>query len=213
MIAALSILAAPALCGPPLLCHAIDIGTAQSLPWDSTGWNLTGHENYPVTQVVGDTLALLKPETPVLVRMETIRRATLYASQRADLVNELLARLEARRRENPSDALAAFDLGYLAETYKQAAWLWQHTDWLKASAGAGAGFKANPAANIDGYALIVKAISMRGEDAEMELAAALMTGEREQSVHQKHLQNAAAGAKTDALLARNLANLFPKNNA
>ncbi len=63
LAAALLIFAAPALAGPPLICHAIDIGTAQSLPWSSTGWNLTGHENYDVGRVVADTLALLVPET------------------------------------------------------------------------------------------------------------------------------------------------------
>jgi len=96
LMAASLIFAAPALAGPPLICHAIDIGTAQSLPWSSTGWNLTGHENYDVGRVVADTLALLVPETPVLVRMETMRRATLFAAQRADLATDLLKRLEAR---------------------------------------------------------------------------------------------------------------------
>ncbi len=214
LAAALLIFAAPALAGPPLICHAIDIGTAQSLPWSSTGWNLTGHENYDVGRVVADTLALLVPETPVLVRMETMRRATLFAAQRAELAMDLLKRLEARTRENPNDALAAFDYGYLAETYRQASWLAQHTDWLKASTGSGQGLQTNPAASVDGYALVTKASRLRGQDPEMEFAAALMSGEKGPSAAQeKHLQNAMAGAKKDAMLARNLASRFPKNVA
>jgi hypothetical protein len=48
----------------------------------------------------------------------------------------------------------------------------------------------------------------------MEFAAALMSGEKGPSAAQeKHLQNAMAGAKKDAMLARNLASRFPKNAA
>src|SRR5713226_2529096 len=130
---ALLVIAAPVLAGPPLICHSIDIGTAPSLPWTSSGWNLSGQETYDVSHLVPDTLALLAPSTPVLVRMETLRRATLYAQQRTALAKELLFRLEARTRENPKDALPAFDFGYLVECYRQASWLRQHTDWLKAS--------------------------------------------------------------------------------
>src|ERR1700676_463779 len=108
IIAALAVMAAPALAGPPLICHAIDIGTAQSLPWTSSGWNLSGQETYDVNHLVPDTLAMLAPSTPVLVRMETLRRATLFAQQRTAVAKELLLRLEAKNRENPKDPLAGF---------------------------------------------------------------------------------------------------------
>src|SRR3977135_861961 len=74
--AALLVLAGSAIAGPPLICPAIDIGSADSLPWPRSGWNLSGQENYDVSHLVPDTLALLAPSTPVLVRMETLRRAT-----------------------------------------------------------------------------------------------------------------------------------------
>jgi hypothetical protein len=210
---ALLVLAAPALAGPPLICHSIDIGTASSLPWTSSGWNLTGQETYDVNHLVTDTLALLAPNTPVLVRMETLRHATLYAQQRTATAKELLARLESRTHDNPNDALAAFDFGYLAESYKQASWLAQHTNWLKPSTPAASETKANPAVGIDGYAWVKKAISMRGQDAEMEFAAALMTPEGSQKEHNEHLQKAMAGAKNDPLLARNIAKRFSKEVA
>jgi len=209
MAAALLVIVAPAVAGPPLICHAVDIGTANSLPWTSTGWNLSGQEIYDVSHLVPDTLALLAPSTPVLVRMETLRRATLYAQKRTAIATELLMRLEARTRENPKDALAAFDFGYLAECYKQAGWLQQHTDWLKASGG-GETARLNVAMKIDGYDWVRKAISLRGSDPQMEFAAALMTTESARGEHDRHLQNALAGAKADALLARNLASRFPK---
>jgi hypothetical protein len=207
---ALLVIAAPALAGPPLICHSIDIGTAQSLPWTSSGWNLSGQETYNVDHLVQDTLSLLVPGTPVLVRMETLRRATLYAQQRTPIAKELLFRLEARTRENPKDALAAFDFGYLVECYRQASWLHQHTDWLKASGDVTSG---NLTMKIDGYESVRKAIALRGTDPQMEFAAALMTTERARVEHDRHLQNAMAGAKADALLARNLASRFPKSAA
>jgi hypothetical protein len=212
MAAALLVIVAPAVAGPPLICHAIDIGTANSLPWTSTGWNLSGQETYDLAHLVPDTLALLAPGTPVLVRMETLRRATLYAQKRTAVATQLLMRLEARTRENPKDALAAFDFGYLAECYKQAGWLRQHTDWLKASGG-GEAVRANVAMKIDGYEWVRKAIALRGSDPQMEFAAALMTTESARSEHDRHLQNAMAGAKADAMLARNLASRFPKSAA
>jgi hypothetical protein len=58
-----------------------------------------------------------------------------------------------------------------------------------------------------------KAIALRGSDPEMEFAAALMTTEGGRSDHDRHLQNAMAGAKADAMLARNLASRFPKQAA
>jgi hypothetical protein len=210
LAAALLFLAGTAIAGPPLICHAVDIGTANSLPWTSSGWNLSGQETYDVSHLVPDTLALLAPGTPVLVRMETLRRATLYAQKRTAIAKELLMRLEARTRENPKDALAAFDFGYLAECYKQASWLTQHTDWLKATGGGG-NARANVAMKIDGYEWVRKAIALRGSDPQMEFAAALMTTEGARSEHDRHLQNAMAGAKADALLARNLASRFPKS--
>jgi len=210
LTAALLFLAGTAIAGPPLICHAIDIGTAQSLPWTSSGWNLSGQETYDVSRLVPDTLVLLVPSTPVLVRMETLRRATLYAQKRTAVAKELLFRLEARTRENPKDALAAFDFGYLVECYRQASWLRQHTDWLKAS---GDTTSANLVMKIDGYESVRKAIALRGSDPQMEFAAALMTTEGARSEHERHLQNAIVGAKADALLARNLASRFPKSAA
>jgi hypothetical protein len=209
----LLLLAGRALAGPPLICHAVDIGTAESLPWASSGWNLTGQETYDVSHLAADTLALLGPNTPVLVRMETLRRATLYAQQRTAIAKELLLRLEARTRENPKDALAAFDFGYLAECYKQASWLHQHTDWLKKTDGGEIVVRAYLSTGIDGYGWVRKAIALRGSDPQMEFAAALMTTDGATSEHQQHLQSALAGAKADAMLARNLASRFPKDAA
>ena len=206
LAAAMLSFASVAQAGPPLICHSFEIGQAKSLPLASNGWNLSGSENYDTKNLAADTLEILKPGTPVLVRMETLRRATLYARKDPVAAKELLARLHARATSAESaghpDALAWFDAGYLAETYKQ--WLGQNlphmTDGMR--------MDPNPAAGVDGYALVKKAIALRGEDAQMEFGAALITLSGPQTEHAQHSQKAIAGAKTDALLAQNLATHF-----
>jgi hypothetical protein len=181
--------------GPPLICHPIEIGKAKSLPWVDLNYQ-KGSGGYDLKNLPRDTLAILDSTAPVLVRMETLRRATLYARQDPQAAKELLTRLHARAANLDATghlgALAWFDIGYLAETYKQ---------WL----GKG---EPNPATGIDGYAWVEKAISLRGQDAEMEFAAALITLGRPESDHRDHVRKALAGAKNDPLLAQNLASSF-----
>jgi hypothetical protein len=180
--------------GPPLICHPIEIGQAKSLPW--VEFNRRGRTDYDLKNLSRDTLAILDSHTPVLVRMETLRRATIYARQDPQVAKELITRLQERAANSDaagrSDALAWFDVGYLAEAYKQ---------WM----GKG---EPNPAAGLDGYNLVRKAISLRGSDPEMEFAAALITLPSPDSAHRNHVQKAMAGAKNDSLLAQNLASKF-----
>ena len=204
--AALLLFASVAQAGPPLVCHAFQIGQAKSLPLASHSWNLSGEENYDTKNLVKDTLEILAPDAPVLVRMETLRRATLYARKDPLAARELLAKLYSRASSAESaghpDALAWFDSGYLVETYKQ--WIGRDlphmTDGMRVD--------ANPAAGVDGYAMVKKAIALRGDDAQMEFAAALITLSGPRDEHAQHAQKALAGAKNDALLAQNLATHF-----
>src|SRR5215469_3140824 len=109
------IFASVALGGPPLICHSFDIGSAKSLPWISHNWNLTGGENYDTSKLVSDTLAILAADSTVLVHMETLRRATLYARKDPLLAKQLLNRLTAGTKSAQSDgppALYYFDCGY-----------------------------------------------------------------------------------------------------
>jgi hypothetical protein len=182
--------------GPPLICHAIEIGQAKSLPW--VDFNHRDSTDYDLKNLSRDTLALLDSRTPVLVRMETLRRATIYARQDSQVAKELITRLQERAANSDAagrpDALAWFDVGYLAEAYKQ---------WM----GKG---EPNAAAGLDGYSWIKKAISLSGSDPEMEFAAALITLQGPDSAHRDHVQKAMAGAKNDPLLARNLASNFDR---
>lgn len=184
--------ATSAFAGPPLICHPFDIGNAKSLPWTGTGWDLSGNENYDAKNLTQDTLAILDAGAPVIVRMETLRRATLYARKDPQAAKELITKLYQRTTGAHVDAHAWFDAGYLAAVLTQ----WSGKD-------------QNPAAGVDGYSMVKKAIVLRGgPDAEMEFAAALITLYPAQPEHQQHAQKAIAGAKNDPLLAKNLASRF-----
>ena len=195
IVAILVGLTTSAQAGPPLICHPIEIGQAKSLPWVDLNYK-KGSGSYDLKNLTNDTLAILDSNTPVLVRMETLRRATLYARQEPHVAKELLTRLHARTANSDvaghSEALAWFDVGYLAETYKQ---------WISKG-------EPNPASGLDGYAWVKEAISLRGQDPEMEFAAALITLTAPESDHPDHVQKAMAGAKNDPLLAQNLASNF-----
>ena len=191
ILLALFLFTSSALGGPPLICHSFDIGNAKSIPWISHDWNLTGSENYNTKNLAADTIVILDSDSVVLVHMETLRRATLYARKDPVAAKELVTKLVARAdsaANSQAAALASFDLGYLAECYKQ----WMGKD------------EPNSAQGLDGYALVKKAMQLRGNDPQMDFAAALITLNGPASEHQDYVQKTIAGAKTDALLAHNL---------
>ena len=182
-----------ALAGPPLICHPIAIGEAKSLPWVDLNYQ-KGSGSYDLKNLTADTLVILDSNPSVLVRMETLRRATIYARQDPQVAKELLTRLHARAANSDAGnaaALAWFDVGYLAETYNR---------WM--------GDGPNPARGLDGYGWVRKAISLRGSDPEMEFAAALIAFSVSESDRSLHVEKAMAGAKTDPLLAQNLSSFF-----
>ena len=194
--------AVPALAGPPLICHPFDIGTAQSLPFGNTsegwrGWQAT-LPSYDRSKLVDDTLALLTPKTPVIVRMETLRRASAYSVDDRALATRLLAALEARTTRTPrtaAEGLTSFDYGYLVETYRQ---LGQRGVTVKATID-----------GVDGYALVKAAMAQMPDDAGLQFAAALITeSPATRAQHSAHLQRAREMARADALVARNVATHF-----
>lgn len=190
--------------GPPLVCHPFEIGNASSLPAGSGPFGMKG--NYDRTQLVEQTLTLLKPETPVIVRMETLRRAAVYTSrglaglegnkgysdEDKALAFALISRLSARaldaEAEGRSDAQAWFDAGYFIESCEQA------------------GFSTGLA----GYDWVKKALALRGGDPEIEFAAALICTMKGRSNHQEHLRKASVGARKGSLLAANIDKRFGK---
>jgi hypothetical protein len=194
----LALLVVPiAMAGPPLTCFPFDIGDAKSLPWTAERGLGSPRNDYDIRQLAGDTIALLGERTPVIVRMETLRRAALYASKAEKSGQELLDRLRvgATAGTGGQSALALFDYGYMIETMKQA----------RGSSFDAAALASPP----NGYAYIREALERRPNDPEMEFAAAVVTLWPKQAQHETHLRRAVAGAANDPLLVSNLLSHFP----
>jgi hypothetical protein len=193
-VALATLTARPALAGPPLVCFPFDIGTARSLPWDAQGHAWKGlRAGYRVSGLTGDTLALLAPTTPVIVRMETLRRAALYATTDVAAARALLTTVLDRAGAKGADPIALFDAGYLAETNKQLAPIAPATAAL--------------ASGIDGYGLVGKLLAARPHDPALEFAAAMITSDGRRGAYADHVRFARSGASADQLLARNIERL------
>ena len=195
IVVASVLVSSPALAGPPLVCFPFEIGNARTLPMGTNGWHSID-PTYNVSRLVADTLALLGPETPVLVRMETLRRATVYAASDAASAAALLNALQQRASvPHAKVGLNVFDFGYLVETYRQAKPLFP---------------SAIPAIDrIDGYQLVLKAHALHGDPA-MQFALAVMTAGNSatRAESRRHLEDAKAHAETDRTLALNIARHF-----
>lgn len=191
-----------AVAGPPVLCLKLETGDAQCLPWGRARFDQV--RGYSAAAVADDTLALLDDDQPVLIRMETLRRAAIYlkddAPRARDLLGRLMARVmdaEATGRPKALTALAWFDAGYLLQAYHQ----W-NSDLTRGMAGHDRG-------GVAGYAWVKRGIELRSDDPAMELAAALMTAMHDRAASAGHLERAAGGRATDPLLAANLQILAP----
>lgn len=182
--------ASPVLAGPPLVCFPFEIGTAASLPWNPASGSYKGmRSDYDITRLNRDMLALLTPSMPVVVRMETLRRAALYASADSAIAHGLLDTIRSRaEHSSPGDALARFDAGYLIETYKQIAPI--------------APDLGRMAADLDGYKLVTASLEARHGDPAIAFAAALITSGR--GAYAEHVRMARAGTSADMLLAKNI---------
>jgi hypothetical protein len=197
LIAALAT-ARPAQAGPPLLCHPFDIGSAASLPWSGHSSWFDGRSDYRLSGLVSDTEALLAPSTPVVVRMETLRRAAIYASHDPQVASALLQRLTAKA-ESAKTALALLDVAYVTEALRQITQI-----------GGVTGFKDGVPAirelvrDRDGWQQMKASLAASPDDPGLQFAAALIAAGKDRGAYVEHARKARAGAQKDALLARNL---------
>jgi hypothetical protein len=153
------LVAAPAWAGPPLICHPNNIGSQHSLPWLATdGWN-GADPAYDVTHLRDDTLNLLTPSAPVEVRMETIRRAVIYATHQPGLSDQLavalLARVMNAEAFGTADPSAWFDAGYYVETVNESARIWPNVHRID---------------HVDGLAWMRNAVHLGGVDMQSAIA-------------------------------------------
>lgn len=171
-LAALALVATPVFAGPPLICERIEIGAAKSLPWtNAKGWD-GAERSYDVAKLTADTLALLTPGTATHVRMETLRRAAIYAARHNRLADEITARLSARVLDAEAagrpDSTAWFDAGYFVEAVRQVTFVYK---WDMLSPDERAQWKLRgEAGRIDGLAWVQRAIKLGGKGMEPALA-------------------------------------------
>lgn len=189
--------------GPPLLCHPFQVQGQPSLPWGA-GWNQPS-TSFDLRQLGARTQALLTADTPVIARMETLRRAAIYASADARALTDLSKRLEARvaaAATPQARALALFDAGYFDETLEDVVRL-QGYDMPGIGRVDTAALRGITARQ-DGAARIEQALALRADPA-MHFAAALVAGANERDdAQQRHARLARVGASGDTLLLRNL---------
>ena len=204
LVAAL-VLAPVVIAGPPLLCHPFDTAGAPSLPWGGDGWR-DARAGYDLRGLTRKTEALLTARTPVIARMETLRRAAIYASRDTAVARQLLTRLQARgtqAKTADARALARFDTGYFAETLQEVVRL-QGYDMPGIGKVDANGLRAL-LVNVDGSAEVDAALAVRPNDAAMRFAAALIAAaDQRKNDYATHARVARGGASHDRLLALNL---------
>lgn len=196
LVASLAI-AAPALAGPPLLCFPFDTGGVKTLPMSGSNWRDVDPK-YDVSHLSADTLALLTPSTPVVARMETIRRATIYAATDTQQATALLAALQERAAAKAAaPGSAVFDFGYLVETYKAASFMFSAP--------------VKGLAAIDGYQLVLKAAALHSDPAMEFGAAVIAQGSANAALRAEsrvHLDRALAGAQAGTTLQASVTKHF-----
>ena len=196
-LATIALFATAAFAGPPLICFPFQTDGGKLIAWGSgASWN-TPDRSYDIRKLAADTTAVLTADSPVLTRMENLRRATIYAMRDPQVAQQLLKSVMDRALATTTDGRAWFDAGYLIETYKQAAAIREISNpQLRAWAA------VDETLRVDGYNWVKKAMAMTAPDAEMEFAASLMT---QGTISSSHRSKALAGASKGGVLARNLA--------
>jgi len=188
----------------PLLFTVLDIDSATSLPWNSPRNYLGIVEGYDVHHLVADTERLLKQPMPTIVRMETLRRAAVYASRDAQAAEQLVAfvvgKVSVLPVPGPPDPMALFDAGYVLEVLQELQHFEEGTKFF---------WQRDPAVvrvtrPYDGWALLKQSAALRPDDPSIQFTLGLMLP---REAAEPYFRRAREGARTDALLANNLARL------
>lgn len=185
------------LAGPPMICHPHVTGNEPSLPWgaDKNAWSLIDPK-YDTSNLAADTLKLLDSGQPMLARMETLRRAAVYAEKDTaaglELGNRLIARALDSEVKGYPNSQALFDAGYFVESMKQL------------------GHRARVTAftSIDGYEWTKRSLPGIQDKLAAEYALGLMQAAG--GWPNEHIRRAVAGAQEGSLLAQNLVRRFDR---
>ncbi len=191
-IAAVLAITTAAEAGPPMICHPVEIGTAESLPFGKDAFSTA--KDFSPGRLVDETVRILDRNGSALVHMETLRRAAIYCDEDGASALRLVATLMARALDAEASgrpaALPWFDAGYFAQCCHQL------------------GIRLDVPCGIDsgivGYGWVKRAIAIAGQDAELEFGAAMMTALARVPQHAGHASAARKLAAGDSLVARNL---------
>jgi len=188
---------APSFSGPPLICIEYECDASEQLPMGDGP--LQPRQGYDRDRLVPDAIRHLDGATHVIERMETIRRAAIYANRSKDASGQLMSRLAWRALDAESTgdrrayADALFDAGFFAATIEQ-------LDRRFSDA-------PGRAAGIAGFAWIGRAADLTGDPA-MHFAAAIaahpVMNDSKRALFERHIVLAAPGAEADPVLANNL---------
>jgi hypothetical protein len=192
----------------------VEIGNAKSLPWREGAFGEA--KGYRTGNLVNDTLGMLKTSDDVLVHMETLRRATVYIGDDAELARELLARLAWIAMDCESAAgdgersTGGQSAGGTGDAERRAR-AWFDAGFLAAALGqmdVRLGWKPGVGAGVQGYAWLRRAVELSDGDPAMHFAAGIAAhpGMRQskRDLFEEHIRAAIAGARSDSLLMRNL---------
>jgi hypothetical protein len=197
---------APVILGAPMICREFEIGEARSLPWERGQATKSGYDR---ARLVDDVAAALATETDLVVRMETLRRATMYVGKDAKLAWELVGErslaLLDQTASGSKESTAWFDVAFLVACFRQS--------------GVDLDCRAGVADKIDGYGYFKMGlerarVERNDQIGTIEFAAALaahpamMRGggdEAAQERYRRHLDAARNSAPPGSLLEKNLA--------
>ena len=184
------------------LCRTLDITGTRSLPWGHEWW--ARDTAFNLDRLVAEAEALLTPSTPVIVRMETIRRASIYASHDERVAEQLFSRLMERAARSESagrpDAFALFDAAYMATMFAQI------STFQGREVGILSARMKTLVSQADDYVLVTKSLALRPDDPQLHFGAALMASRRKEhhAASREHARRAREGAAGDPWLVRNL---------
>ncbi len=162
--------------GPPAVCHPIQIGDSQSLPFGKDAFAKIS--KFPLHQVAPSTLKILAGSDDTLLHMETIRRAVIYLQQDRKMGQDFLAMLQkhaagaGKEISREKRGLLWFDLGYAQGAFRQYS--------RKRYSVAGDTVVAN----------LEKAVSLRPQDGALYLGAALASWGIQRGIQYRFLDRA-----------------------
>ncbi|MFN0131644.1 MAG: hypothetical protein ACKVW3_03790 [Phycisphaerales bacterium] len=184
--AAVGMMAASAVAGPPLLCFPYQCDETVSLAETKRGKDHDG--------LVERTIKSLDEAKTTLGKMETIRRAVTAVGDNAALAHRLHERLLARALDASAEQKDAAGALFVAGM------------WVATITQAGAKLDGEPGEryNMAGMAWVERAIEMDPGDAAKSFGAAVIAADKDRSIAQKHLKRAVAGAEQGSALARSI---------